>query len=133
MYAIRSYYGFERVLLLLGYLPEVVQNYFGDGRQWGIKIEYSVTALEDDTGRRVKLAAPLIDECFMLMYCDNYWPMQMNKMWDRFVQADVPAMITVYRNKDGYTKNSVKVDDRITSYNVCYTKLLRSRSRLVTP
>jgi len=103
--------GFERVLLLLGYLPEVVQNYFGDGRQWGIKIEYSVTALEDDTGRRVKLAAPLIDECFMLMYCDNYWPMQMNKMWDRFVQADVPAMVTVYRNKDGYTKNSVKVDE----------------------
>src|SRR5207249_11998231 len=33
--------GFERVLLLLGYLPEVVLNYFGNGRNWGIKIEYS--------------------------------------------------------------------------------------------
>src|SRR5437870_280593 len=39
--------GFERVLLLLGYLPEVVRDYFGNGRRWGIKIEYSVTAVED--------------------------------------------------------------------------------------
>ena len=108
--------GFERILLLLGYLPEVVQNYFEDGKKWGIKIEYSVTDLENDTGRRVKLAAPQIDDCFLLMYCDNYWPMQFNKMWERFVQADVPAMITVYSNKDGYTTDSVKVEnDRFIS------------------
>ena len=31
--------GFERVLILLGYLPEIVQNHFGDGRRWGISIE----------------------------------------------------------------------------------------------
>src|SRR6266446_3747253 len=31
--------GFERVLILLGYLPEVVQNHFGDGRDWGVRIE----------------------------------------------------------------------------------------------
>lgn len=85
----------------------------------GISIEYSVTAVENDTGRRIKLAAPLIDDCFLLMCCDNYWPMQMDKMWERFVQADVPAMITVYRNTDGYTKNSIKVDPQgyVTIYD----------------
>src|SRR5258708_13221564 len=36
--------GFERVLILLGYLAEVVQNHFGDGRDWGVHIEYSVTS-----------------------------------------------------------------------------------------
>jgi D-glycero-D-manno-heptose 1,7-bisphosphate phosphatase len=30
-------------------------------------------------------------------------------MWRRFVDAHVPAMITVYTNKDGYTRNSVRV------------------------
>src|SRR6476660_72562 len=89
--------GFERVLLLLGYLPEVVKEHFGDGRKWGIQIEYSVTAVENDTGRRVKLAAQQIDECFLLTYCDNYWPMQIDRMWERFIQANVPAMITIYR------------------------------------
>ena len=102
--------GFERVLLLLGYLPEVVLNYFGNGRHWGIKIEYSITDVDDETGRRVKFAEPFLDPCFLLMYCDNYWPMQIEKMWQRFGASNVPAMITVYSNKDGYTQNSVRVD-----------------------
>src|SRR5438132_2934010 len=48
--------GFQKILLLLGYLPEVVQDYCGDGSRWGIKIEYSVSAAEDETARRLKLA-----------------------------------------------------------------------------
>jgi len=103
-------HGFESVLLLLGYLPEVVQEYFGDGRRWGIGLEYSVSAVENQTGRRLKLAAPFLDPCFMLMYCDNYWPMQFEKMWQRFLRANVPAIITIYRNKDSYTRNTVRVD-----------------------
>ncbi|MGH7847517.1 MAG: HAD-IIIA family hydrolase [Candidatus Binatia bacterium] len=102
--------GFERVLLLLGYLPEVVQNYFGDGRRWGITIDYSVTAVDDETARRIKLAEPYLDRCFLLMYCDNYWPMQIDRMWEKFRAGNAPAMITVYGNRDGYTRNSVRVE-----------------------
>lgn len=112
--------GFQRVLLLLGYLPEVIQEYFGDGSRWGIKIEYSVTAVEDETGRRVKLAEACLDPCFLLMYCDNYWPIQMDKMWQRFAAANVPMMITIYGNTDGYTKNSIRVDQ--DGYVVVYDK-----------
>lgn len=112
--------GFDRVVLLLGYLPEVIQDYFGDGRRWGVQIEYSVTAVENETGRRIKLAEPFLDPCFLLMYCDNYWPMQMEKMWERFAAANVPAMITVYNNKDDYTKDSLRVDDE--GYVVVYDK-----------
>lgn len=102
--------GFEKILLLLGYLPQVVQDYFGDGRDWGVKIQYSVTAVEDETARRLKLAEALLDRHFLLLYCDNYWPMQIDKMWSRFAVSDAPAMITVYTNKDSYTRNSVRVD-----------------------
>jgi D-glycero-D-manno-heptose 1,7-bisphosphate phosphatase len=45
--------GFERILLLLGYLPEVVMDYFGDGNRWGVKIEYSVTEPDDLTSMLV--------------------------------------------------------------------------------
>jgi D-glycero-D-manno-heptose 1,7-bisphosphate phosphatase len=101
--------GFRKVLLLLGYLPEVVRDYCGDGSRWGVEIEYSVSAVENETGRRLKLAEHLIDPYFLLLYCDNYWPMQFDKMWARFAAADVPAMLTVYTNKDGYTQNSIRV------------------------
>jgi len=102
--------GFEKILLLLGYLPEVVQDYFGDGRRWGVKMEYSVSAVEDETARRLKLAESRLDPFFLLLYCDNYWPMQIERMWSRFVASGAPVMITVYTNKDSYTRNGVRVD-----------------------
>jgi D-glycero-D-manno-heptose 1,7-bisphosphate phosphatase len=102
--------GFEKVLLLLGYLPEVVQEYCGDGGRWGIKVEYSVSAVENQTGKRLKLAEPYLDPSFLLLYCDNYWPMRMDRMWSRYAKAGAQAMITVYTNKDDYTRNSVRLD-----------------------
>jgi D-glycero-D-manno-heptose 1,7-bisphosphate phosphatase len=104
--------GFKRVLLLLGYLPEVVQNYFGDGSRFGIQIEYSVTPIEDLTGQRLRSARDKLDDIFLLVYCDNYWPMQMDRMWQRFVEAGAPAMLTIYANRDGYTKDTLRVDEK---------------------
>src|SRR5258708_15434424 len=79
--------GFERVLILLGYSPEVVQNHFGNGQRWGISIEYSVTAPEQLTSSRVVVARDLIDPCFLLLYCDNYSPIRMGQLWARFSEA----------------------------------------------
>ncbi len=111
--------GFKKVLLLLGYLPEMVRDYFGDGRRLGIKVEYSVSAVDDETGRRLKLAQPFLDPYFLLLYCDNYWPMAILPMWQRYVAAGAPVMITVYSNRDGYTRNSVRVepDHRVSLYD----------------
>jgi D-glycero-D-manno-heptose 1,7-bisphosphate phosphatase len=111
--------GFEKVLLLLGYLPEVIQEFFGDGKRFGIEIKYSVTDVADETGRRVKLAEPLLQPCFLLMYCDNYWPMQIEPMWEQFQASGASAMLTVYTNKDGYTRNCVRVepDGNISVYD----------------
>ena len=102
--------GFERVLLLLGYLPEIVQEHFGDGRRFGVRIEYSVTAPDQLTSSRVATARHMIDPCFLLLYCDNYWPMQMNRLWARFHEAGRPGLITVYSNKDDYSRGSVILD-----------------------
>ena len=103
--------GVRRIVLLLGYLPEVIQDYFGDGSRWGVRIQYCVSSVDDETGRRLKLAASNLDPCFLLLYSDNYGPIQIEKMWSRFSAAGVPAMITVYSNRDGYTKNCVRLDD----------------------
>ncbi len=64
--------GMKKFLLLLGYLPETVREYFGDGRRLGVEIEYSVTPVEDDTGTRLRKAIPKIEPTFLLAYCDNY-------------------------------------------------------------
>jgi len=114
--------GFERVLLLLGYRAAQVQEHFGDGAAFGVEIEYSVSAEEHDTGRRVKIVQDRIDPLFLLLYCDNYWPMPFPTMWEQFRQyasGEVLAQVTVYRNRDGYTRDNLIVDDeqRLTLYD----------------
>ncbi len=102
--------GFTRILLLLGYLPHVVQDYFGDGSKWGVQIEYSVTEPDQLTGSRVSTARHLIDPCFLLLYCDNYWPFQFDRLWARFCEAGRPALITTYANEDNYSRGCVSLD-----------------------
>ena len=101
--------GFEKILLLLGYLPEVIMDHFKDGSSLGLHIEYSVTDVENETGTRLRLAAPKIDPCFLLMYSDNYWPMRIDSMWDQFTKSGTDMQITVYSNKDGYSRDNVQI------------------------
>jgi D-glycero-D-manno-heptose 1,7-bisphosphate phosphatase len=103
--------GISEVLFLLGYLPRVVTDYFGDGRNHGLEITYAISPVEDETGTRLKKAIDQLDDLFLLLYCDNYWPMDMRKMWDFFLHTGARAMVTVYGNEDGYTRNNLKVNE----------------------
>ena len=103
--------GFERILMLLGYLPGTIIDHFGDGSPWGASISYSVTDPDALTVHRVRVAAPLLDDLFMILYCDNYWPLQMERLWEAYLKSGAAAQITVYSNKDRYTKDSVCVDE----------------------
>ena len=67
-------FGMEEVLLLLGYLPEKIMDYLGDGSRYGLTINYDITPVDYDTGMRIKHAASQIADKFLLLYCDNYCP-----------------------------------------------------------
>src|ERR1700733_534474 len=90
--------GFQRILLLLGYLPDVIRDHFGDGARFGVEITYSVTDVSNDTGRRLYLARPHMEPCFLLAYCDNYCPIDIETMWRRFRASSALAVVTVYAN-----------------------------------
>lgn len=103
--------GLERILLLLGYLPDVITDYFGDGSSLGVQIHYRMTAPDDLTSRRIQDAAGQIDDTFLLLYCDNYWPMQLDRMWEAYQESGAPAQVTVYSNGDRYTKDCLIVGE----------------------
>jgi D-glycero-D-manno-heptose 1,7-bisphosphate phosphatase len=54
-----------------------------------------------------------------MLYCDNYWPLQMDRLWARYEEAGAPALVTIYRNADGYSRDNVRLDDDgfITEYD----------------
>lgn len=111
--------GIDRVLLLLGYKAEVIQDWLGDGSALGVDVSYSVTAIENETGQRLRRAESLLDQRFLLMYCDNYLPLNLSNLWAQYQQSGAEGQITVYGNKDGYTKSNVRIDSdgRVVEYD----------------
>ena len=103
--------GFESVLFLLGYLADSYIEHFGDGSEYGIRVEYDVTAAEDLTAYRVQHAQDRIEDSFLLLYCDNYWPMDWDRMWETRLRHGHPCQVTVYSNEDGYSRDSVIVGE----------------------
>jgi len=95
--------GIHRFLILTGHAAESITNYFGDGKKWGVDISYQYAPREINHGKRLALALPLIDDFFILHRNDIYWPFDLKKHLDHFQKLKVPALMTVYRNrnKDG--------------------------------
>ena len=103
--------GINEIVLLLGYLADVIVDYFKDGKDFGISIKYSISDQEDLTGERLIKSKKLLNDNFILLYCDNYWPLNLDKMTELFYSTNSDAMITVYNNKDNYSKNNLLIDN----------------------
>jgi histidinol-phosphate phosphatase family protein len=115
--------GIERVSLLLGYLADSVTEYFGDGSRFGLQIEYGIGTADDDTGTRLRSVRDRLDSRFLFMYCDNYWPLDLQALTEAYERSGARAMLTVYGNLDGYTRSNVAVArDRIVTYDKTRTQ-----------
>ncbi|HEV7401274.1 MAG TPA: sugar phosphate nucleotidyltransferase [Chthoniobacteraceae bacterium] len=63
--------GVERILIVVGWRADVVQDFFGDGAKFGVRIEYTTQMVQDGTGRVVDLAREFAGEdAFVLSYGD---------------------------------------------------------------
>jgi len=95
--------GIEEAVILVSHLPEKIKDYFGDGARLGLKIKYVFSEKPGSgiTGTRLKKAEPLLDELFLLLYCDNYWPLQLEKLFPFHQSQQVLATVTIYNNRDG--------------------------------
>lgn len=106
-------FGITDILLLVGWCSEKISDYFGDGSKWGVHIEYSLLPVENETGARLNRAYEegKIKEEFLLMYCDNYCPINYVKLVREYRQKNSLIQLTVYKNSDGYTKNNISLTE----------------------
>lgn len=118
--------GIKEIVLLLGYLPHKVQEYFGDGSRWGLDIKYSVGDVSFETGKRLKDAESLVNQNFLLLYCDNYWPLDLKKLLAYHNAHGVPATVTIYTNKDNFSKSNMRLDDK--GYVTLYDKTRQEKN-----
>lgn len=112
-------FGIEEVVLLLGYRADEIEAYLGDGKKYEMRIIYHITPVVYDTGNRVAAAMDLLNEDFLLMYCDNYCPIDFQKLEYDYNMNNAEVQITGYLNEDGYTKDNLMTssDGRVLVYD----------------
>ncbi|TSA45680.1 nucleotidyltransferase family protein [bacterium] len=120
--------GIEEIVMLVGYMPEKIMEYFGDGSRFGLSIKYSIGRVEDDTGTRIRNAKEFLAPDFLLMYADNYWPfLDLEKMGEFFHSSKKLGLMVVYDNKDGRGEEGYKCNvmvgdnDRVLYYDRIHT------------
>ena len=111
--------GIRRVVLCLGYLGEMVTSQFGDGRDWGMQLEYSFDGPAPlGTGGALRQALPKLGGKFFVLYGDSYLTARVGLVAEAFDQSGRRGLMTVYRNEGLYdTSNVLFRDGRIVLYD----------------
>lgn len=110
--------GIKEIIILTGYLGNKIEKYVGNGTKYGVKVKYSHTPLlndageENESGLRLKNAEKQLDSFFLLLYCDNYWPLDLKKLTSHFRNHSSDILITVYSNIDKSTKNNIFINEK---------------------
>jgi NDP-sugar pyrophosphorylase family protein len=64
--------GVRDAVLCLGYLHQEIQDHFGDGAAWGLRLTYSVEPSPLGTAGALKWAEPLVGGPFLVLNGDTY-------------------------------------------------------------
>lgn len=75
-----SQQGFQNTVLALGNLAEQVQEYFDDGRQLGLRIEYAVEDQPLGTAGAIKNATPYLDDTFLVLNGDIFMDINLEEL-----------------------------------------------------
>ena len=111
--------GIRRVVLCLGHLGEMVVNDFGDGRAYGVELQYSFDGPKLlGTGGALRQALPKLGEKFFVLYGDSYLTTPFAPIANFFERTGRSGLMTVYRNQGLYdTSNVVFRDGQIVIYD----------------
>ena len=88
--------GIDKALLLVAYLGEQIQEYFGDGAKFDCEIAYSFEPSPLGTGGALKNGEARLQGTFVLVNGDTYLAIDYRRLVKEFAQANCAAMIVAY-------------------------------------
>lgn len=100
--------GLTRIVACVGYLGEQIRDQYGDGRAWGVQIEYAFdgpTLL--GTGGALIRALPRLGEAFYVLYGDSYLPIDYGAIGRHFLASGKQGLMSVYRNAGQFDVSNV--------------------------
>jgi NDP-sugar pyrophosphorylase family protein len=113
--------GYDDVVVCIGHRGDQVREFVGDGRRFGVQVEYvDEGEVLRGTGGALRLAhdRDVLADAFAVIYGDSYLPADPAPIWRAFAVDAAPVLMTVFRNRiDPELSNVVFRDGRIVRYH----------------
>jgi D-glycero-alpha-D-manno-heptose 1-phosphate guanylyltransferase len=112
--------GISRLVMCTGYLADQIESEFGDGRNWGVAVEYSKEPEPMGTAGAVKLARRYLESVsdFLVMNGDSFLEVDFQELIQFHRQHNALATIALVRvdSAGRYGTVSVDSDDRVVRF-----------------
>lgn len=105
--------GIDRVVYSIGYLGQMLRDYVGDGRRWGIDVRYADEGetLKGTAGAvRVALDQGMLDPAFFVLYGDSFLPIEYAPVWQASHEG-TRVLMTVFHNQGRWDASNVRYRD----------------------
>ena len=102
-------HGITQIAATLGYLPDVITDYFGDGTDFGVNIEYFIEETPLGTAGGVKQAEAFLNETFIVLSGDGV------------TDLDITAALKYHRSKGALATLVLRREEKPDEYGVVCT------------
>jgi mannose-1-phosphate guanylyltransferase len=111
--------GISRLVICTGYGAVQIQDYFGDGSNWGVEIRYSKEPEPLGTAGALKQAAALLDDRFQVLNGDTFVQADYSGLFDlhRTSRASATLAVSVSLERRAYGTVGLNSDGRIISFS----------------
>jgi len=111
--------GIKSFVLCVSYLRKSIENYFEDGKKFGVNIEYAVSNKPLATAGQLKTAEKFIDDTFVCMYGDSIYGFNLRNMIKQHKQKKsfVTMSLKEYKTKLPYGVIETTKNNKVTAWN----------------
>ena len=111
--------GVKDIVLCVSYLRKTIEDYFEDGKRFGVKIEYAVSNTPLATAGQLKTAEKLIDGTFVCIYGDSIFDFNLKNMINEHKKKKSFITMSLYEYKTSikYGVIDTKNNGRVSAWN----------------
>ena len=103
-------HGFTDIFIFACYRADLIEQHFGDGRRWGVKITTAVERVPLGTAGAVLAALDQLAESFVVLYGDTMVNVDLDRCWRRHHDSHADASLLLHPNDHPQDSDLVETD-----------------------
>ena len=110
--------GVKSIVLCVSYLKKTIEDYFEDGKRFGVDIEYAVSDKPLATAGQLKTAEEFIDDTFVCMYGDSIYNFNLRNMIKQHVQKKSFVTMSLHEYKTNLPYGVIETkNNKVVAWN----------------